>query len=107
MKNLFQSIPSNFPKEITEVLASSGNVRVEKILSSGQTSPEDFWYDQTEHEFVCVLQGQTILEFDDGETSFRKVEMKPGDWILIEPHQKHLVIYTSKSEVTIWLAVFF
>ena len=51
--NLFQ-IPKNLPEqELTEILLD-GSTRIERIVSSGQTSD---WYDQTEDEWVCVLSG--------------------------------------------------
>ncbi|MFA7083656.1 MAG: hypothetical protein WC141_03865 [Arcobacteraceae bacterium] len=32
-------------------------IRIEKIVSNGQKSPDDFWYEQEESEFVLVLKG--------------------------------------------------
>ena len=51
--NLFD-IPEQLPEqELTEILLT-GKTRIERIVSNGQTSG---WYDQTEDEWVCVLQG--------------------------------------------------
>lgn len=77
-------------------------VRIEKIVSNGQKSEDNFWYDQEESEFVLILKGHAILEFEDFE-----VELNEGDAYNINAHQKHRVKYTSETEPTIWLAVFY
>lgn len=102
IENLFENIPEQLPEELTEVLAESSNVRIERIVSDGHASPEDFWYDQDQNEWVLVVSGSAVLEFE-GKT----LEMKPGDHVLIPAHQKHRVASISETEKTIWLAVFY
>lgn len=77
-------------------------IKIEKIVSNGQKSPENFWYEQEENEFVLVLKGDAILEFED-ET----IELKEGDAVNIPAFKKHKVIQTNQNEPTIWLAVFY
>ncbi len=103
-QNLFADLPSVLPDELTQVLAESGGVRVERIVSTGHASPAEYWYDQDQCEWVALLRGAARLEFADDE---RVVELRPGDWLLIEAHQRHRVAWTSDSEPTVWLAVFF
>jgi cupin 2 domain-containing protein len=100
--NLFDEIPNQLPSEVVSVLAKSAQVRIERIVSHGHTSPEGFWYDQDEHEWVCVLQGAARLRYEDAE-----VAMQPGDWQLIPAHRKHRVEWTDTEHATIWLAVFY
>lgn len=101
IQNLFSDLPKSLPDELIEVLAGK-HVRIERIVSHGHNSPEGFWYDQDEDEWVIVLRGSARLQFEDG-----MIEMKPGDHVLIPAHQKHRVEWTSPDEPTIWLAVFF
>jgi cupin 2 domain-containing protein len=100
MPNIMADIPENLPEELTTVLQECHGVRIERIVSRGHGSPEGFWYDQPEHEWLLVLQGAARLEFED-----RVVEMSPGDYITIPAHQKHRVGWTTPDEPTIWLAV--
>ena len=100
--NLFEDIPENLPQELTEVLVEGSNVRIERIVSDGQQSADGFWYDQEQSEWVLLVSGSAVLEFED-----RKVELKAGDHILIPPHHRHRVVATSSAEKTIWLAVFY
>ncbi len=102
MSNLFAELPSTLPTELTNVLAEGEHVRIERIVSTGHSSPDGFWYDQDQHEWVCVLKGDASLEFDDGES----VRMTTGDHVLIPPHRRHRVERTSSDEPTVWLAVF-
>ena len=100
--NLFSSIPATFPTELVESLLTAANVRIERIVSQGHSSPTDFWYDQEESEFVLLVHGAARLQFED-----EMVEMKPGDFTNIPAHRKHGVDWTTPDEKTIWLAVFY
>ncbi len=101
--NLFNPVKKT-PEEFFEILAegSSNFSRIERIISQGHTSPENFWYDQNEFEFVAVLQGEAKIEFES-----EIIKMSSGEWIIISPHEKHRVIYTSENPCCVWLAVFY
>ena len=100
--NLYVDLPTLLPEELIEKLVDSKDVRIERIVSTGHSSPPGFWYDQTESEWVVVLQGEAILEFED-----TKRRMVPGNYVLIPPHRKHRVLSTSMTEPTVWLTVFY
>ena len=100
--NLFADLPQHLPQELVQTLLTAANVRIERIVSHGHASPEGFWYDQDQHEWVVVLKGAARLRFED-----RMVEMKAGDFLNIPAHRKHRVEWTTPDEPTIWLAVFF
>ena len=104
MNNLLANLRTDLARELVEILAEGRRVRVERIVSAGHVSPEGFWYDQDQHEWIAVLQGRAKLLFD-GEDE--PVEMGPGDWINIPAHRKHRVEWTTPSEPTVWLAVFY
>ena len=57
MDNLFADIPSKLPDELVETLLEAEALRVLRIVSTGHASPDSFWYDQAEHEWVVVLSG--------------------------------------------------
>lgn len=103
MDNLFTNIPANLPEELIETLAEKNGVRIERIVSRGHCSDPEFWYDQDEFEWVIVLQGSANLEFKD---SRKNVHLTEGDYLLIKPHEKHRVSFTSSDIDTIWLAIF-
>jgi len=100
--NIFADIPAKAGKEITEILTSGKDFRIERITSFGQSSEEKFWYDQDETEWVIVLKGSAVIEFKNEEL----VEMFSGDYIFIQAHKKHRVKFTPPDEETIWLAFF-
>lgn len=103
MNNLFANLSTALPEELVTVLTESQHVRIKRIVSTGHCSPEDFWYDQDEHEWVVLLQGEAKLDFEGGES----VQMKPGDHVLIPAHRKHRVDWTTPDEPAVWLAVFY
>ena len=100
--NLFTDLPPNLPNELFTTLLEASNVRIERIVSHGHASPEGFWYDQDQHEWVMVMKGAARLRFEGEEQS---VVMKPGDFVNIPAHKKHRVEWTTPDETTIWLAV--
>jgi cupin 2 domain-containing protein len=102
--NLLNNVPTDLPEEFVEVLAENPHVRIERIVSIGHASPDGFWYDQDQHEWVVVLKGRARLLFDGDEQA---VEMGMGDWINIPAHRKHRVEWTTPDGPTVWLAVFF
>ncbi|MAE67745.1 MAG: phosphoribosylaminoimidazole carboxylase [Phycisphaeraceae bacterium] len=103
MGNLFSNVPDQAREELAEILIDAPDARIERIVSTGQSSPEGLWYDQAEHEWVVVLRGRAMLRFQDDE----RVEMGPGDFINIPAHRRHRVEWTSADEPTVWLAVFY
>ena len=98
--NIFDLTQLPKDEELTDILIKNDNVRIERIVSAGQTSD---WYDQEESELVVLLQGDAVIEYENGET----VEMHKGDTLLIDPHKRHRVSYTSTDPPCIWLCVFY
>ncbi|OLQ95707.1 cupin [Vibrio ponticus] len=103
MNNLFSHIPPFLDHEQFSDIVKTEQVRIERIVSYGQSSPEQGWYDQKENEWVMVLTGFGIVEYDNGET----FELKQGNYLTIPAQQKHRVKATSEKEPTVWLAVFY
>ena len=105
MPNVFDLTTVNLSsgKEITEILAQGKEIRMERIVSSGQTSLKGFWYDQDENEFVMVLQGEARIQFEDNTEQ----HFQTGDYIIIPAHLKHRVTYTSSEPECIWFAIFY
>ncbi len=90
-------------KEITNLLLEDETVRIEQIISTGQVSPDGFWYDQSEQEWVLLLQGTARLEFVDGKIR----QLNAGEHLLIPAHVRHRIVYTSIQPPCIWLCVFY
>jgi cupin 2 domain-containing protein len=86
--------------ETIETLVNSGAVRIERIISNGSPSPDGFWYDQADDEWVFLHRGTATLEYEDDRT----VELKAGDHLFIPAHVKHRV--QSVSGDAVWIAVF-
>ncbi len=101
MNNMFEAVPSNLKNEQFDELLRAGNVRIERIVSQGHTSPETGWYDQEENEWVLVLEGSGTILFEDN----RRVTLQKGNFLDIPAHSKHRVIWTDPDERTVWLTV--
>lgn len=102
IKNIYENFPDQLPEELIEIISGNGKVRIERIVSSGHSSADDFWYNQDSHEFVILLRGKAALRFRDND---KTIILNAGDYLEIPAHVKHRVAWTSPEEKTIWLAV--
>ena len=99
MKNIFAGVSESSAEEQFLTLFENSSLKIERIISHSHASPEGFWYEQAEDEWVTILRGEASLEFASGE----QVEMGEGDYLTIRRHVKHRVRRTSPE--TIWLAL--
>ncbi len=99
--NLFRDLPENAKNEHFDILLQRREIRIERIVSHGHSSPPDFWYDQPGDEWVVVLRGSATITYEDREED----RMVTGDWVFIPAHRRHKVSRTSLEESTVWLAV--
>ncbi len=97
--NIFDVKNIDKTKEIVEILKENENVKIEKIISTGQTTE---WMEQEKEEFVMLIQGEAIIEYEN-----KKQELRAGDTVIIKKNEKHRVVYTSESPCCIWLCVFY
>ena len=102
MSNIFTLPPELPAEELFESLIETDRFKIQRIISTGQTTPPGEWYDQERDEWVMLLQGEAKLAYEND----RIVTLKAGDYLLIRAHQKHRVEYTSSNPPCIWLAVF-
>lgn len=103
IQNILSSLPDVKAAEITEILLSARGIRLERIVSQGQSSPVDFWYEQDEAEWVVVLRGRAHLAIE-GEKHDRV--LGDGDAMYLPAHCRHRVTWTDPDQPTVWLALF-
>ena len=99
--NLWEIPVGLLQQEQIDALWTAKGARVERIVSIGHTSPDGFWYDQSEDEWLVLLQGEAVLQFEEGEK-----RLQAGEILLIPAHQKHRVAFTTADPPCIWLCVF-
>ncbi len=106
MPNVFRNLPTgSLAEERIERLLDRPGLRVERIVSTGQASPPDFWYNQAEHEWVVLLQGAADVAVETA-SGFDIVHLTPGDWLELPAHRRHRVEATRADPPTVWLALF-
>ena len=92
--NIFDLKDLSEKEEVVRILAEGKNVKIEKIISTGQTTD---WQESEQNEFVILVQGEAEIEYFEDK----------GDTILINRGEKHRVSYTSKNPCCIWICIFF
>lgn len=99
--NLYD-LPEPLPAEelFTDLIPDAG-VKIERIVSSGQSTPEGEWYDQERDEWAVLIQGSAVLQYEDGSV----MTLGAGDHVLIPAHIRHRVERTSESPPCIWVAI--
>ena len=53
--NIFEQIIVDKNEERFFEIFKNETIKIEKIVSNGQKSPENFWYEQEKSEFVLLL----------------------------------------------------
>jgi cupin 2 domain-containing protein len=77
------------PDEVVDLLVEREGLRIERIVSTGQTTPH---------------AGAARLRIE-GEATDR--ELGEGDWIFLPAHCRHRVTWTRGEPPTVWLAIHF
>eukprot|EP01041_Mallomonas_annulata_P006146 gene6146-12451_t len=72
-------------ENISPILTSSSGLRIFRIISTGQTTSRDDWYDQDDNEWVLLIQGNATLLFENGE--------------------ENIVLSISENPPAVWLAI--
>jgi cupin 2 domain-containing protein len=99
--NLFTRIDvAGAAETVTELLARPG-IRIERIVSPGQSSPHGCWYHQSTDEWVIVVAGAARVDFDGDAPC----NLLPGDYLMIPAQKRHRVAWTHPALPTIWLAL--
>ena len=94
--------------ELFQSLYKTNSTHIERIISTGQFTPSDEWYDQERDEYVVLLKGEATLLIEnkvENGVELKEVKLKNGDYINIPKHVRHQVKETSKDDPCIWLAV--
>jgi cupin 2 domain-containing protein len=99
VSNLFAQTTSPTGEEVIQPLLDGKTFRLESIHSFGQSTPEGFWYDQADEEWVLLVRGSARLEFE-GEGM---LHLNSGDYLLIPAHCRHRV--SEVSHDAIWIAL--
>jgi cupin 2 domain-containing protein len=115
--NIFANLPDSIPEELFQEIGQVDGLRIERIISMGQATPEGQWYDQAQDEWVLLLSGSAGLRFAPEASELEAFELEaseledtvrslyPGDFINIPAHRRHRVDWTDPNGKTIWLAV--
>ena len=101
------SLRSDLPQrpladEMVDLFLERRGVRIERIVSTGQVTPDGQWYDQETDEWVLVVEGAARLRIEGEETDR---ELNEGDWILLPARCHHRVTWTRAAPPTVWLAI--
>lgn len=121
--NIFDLKDLSMNEEIIKILFKNENVKIEKIISTGQTTD---WQESNKNEFVILIQGNAEIEYYDNRmcedknfktnenimknlknTNDMKLQLGKGDIILIKKGERHRVSYTSKNPCCVWICIFF
>ncbi|MDB2562606.1 cupin domain-containing protein [Sulfurimonas sp.] len=101
--NIFDNIPKELDAELFQDILVKDNLKIQRIVSQGESTNDDKWYIQEDDEWVIVLQGKATISFIDESD----INLNSGDYIHIPANKKHKVSWTSSTEQTVWLAVHF
>jgi cupin 2 domain-containing protein len=99
VQSLFSEVSLASNEEFLTTLFEKPGLRIERIISHGQASPEGFWYDQPQDEWVLLIRGSATLEIE----ARPPLTLQLGDHVTLPSHTRHRVLETSPD--ALWLAV--
>ena len=103
MNTIFANLPTQAqPEEVIEAILETNQFNLKRIISTGQSTPSDQWYDQEDDEWCILLKGKAALRFENEKNL---LELNPGDYVHIPAHKRHQVAWTADNEATVWLAL--
>jgi cupin 2 domain-containing protein len=102
--NIYAALPAAKREEVFETLLSKKGVKIERITSFGQATPEGEWLEEKKNEWVVLLKGRAVLRFKGTK---KALSMGPGDHVFIPAGKAHRVDRTMSNGKSIWLAVHF
>ncbi|WP_343518694.1 cupin domain-containing protein [Sphingomonas sp.] len=99
--NMLARLPAAKRKEVFTELLAQGGIRIERIVSGGQATPQGKPFVQDADEWVVLLQGSAAIRLE----GHQEAALEPGDHLLIPGGVKHWVTRTDPDGPTVWLAV--
>lgn len=99
--HLFSKLEASRVRERFCRLISREGVRLERIVSKGQSTPAGKWLKGMSDEWVIVLKGKAKLAFE----TKKSLILKPGGHVLIPAGMRHRVEWTPNRTATVWLAL--
>src|ERR1051326_5239113 len=96
--NLLAALPASVDAEQIFAVVSNENLRIERIVSTGQASLPGFWYGPGGGGWGLGLAGSAGL-LVEGEAATRV--LRPGDYVHIPTHRRQ----DDTERPTVWLAV--
>jgi len=104
VKNIFSKLPPAKKNEVFDILLKQKDIKIERITTLGQATPQGKWLLEKTDEWVIVLQGKAKLRFAENK---KLISMKTGDYIFIPAGTPHRVEWSDPKQKTIWLAIHF
>ena len=102
IRNLLKDPAVCADNEFFETIVAAAGVRLERIVSRGQSTAAGTWLEQKDNEWVVLLSGSAKLSLaqEPGSTV-----MEPGDHLFIPAGCRHRVDWTDPIQKTVWLAL--
>lgn len=90
--------------EYFEDIFENENFRIEKIYSTGQSTPIGEWLIEDVNEFVLLVEGSASLIFKE---NYQEIHLNEGDYFLIPKNTEHRVEKTDSETITTWVTIHF
>ena len=101
--NLFGSPLPALGEESERVLQSGESWCLKLIVSNQFKSPDGFWYDQDEDEWLLLLKGSARLRLENPE---QIIDLSAGDHLYLPSRRRHRIERTDPQPGTVWIALY-
>src|SRR5262245_24579060 len=87
---------------VIATLTENTNVKIDRVTVRGQITPPGEFPDEPSYEFIHVLKGRLVLEYEGVK---EKVSLKAGEYAVKRPDQKTRADFSALNEETVYLKV--
>ncbi|MBZ9770997.1 hypothetical protein [Mesorhizobium sp. CO1-1-8] len=88
-----------------ETLFENNIVKIDRITVRGQITPAGVFPDEPSNEFVQLIQGHMVLEYQTADGENKKMSLRAGDYAMKAPTERTRADFTSPDEDTVYLKI--
>lgn len=103
MNNIFSGFPGVFKGEVLEKLLDHGNVSIERVVLNSSSVGAGEWLCPSKPQWLMLMQGFVVLESESNSL----IEIKAGDYLLLDEGKRHRVQWINPTDEAIWLSIQF
>jgi len=90
---------------IIETLFENQSIKIDRVTVRGQITPRDEFPDEPSYEFIHLIKGHLVLEYQERSGRPNKISLRPSEFAIKSPQERTRADFTSLDEDTVYLKI--